>query len=345
MSLLKGRNVYKPFTYERFFVRWQTHEKSHWLPNEVPMHDDIDDWENKLTVVQKEFLTNVFRFFTQGDVDVANAYYTQYLPFFRLPEVTMMLGSFAAREAIHIAAYSYLIETLGMPESTYSEFLEYKEMKEKNDYVNTFCNDNILSSNKDISKLTSDQLERIATSIALFSGFVEGMQLFSTFAMLLIFPQNGFMKNMGSIVSWSIADETQHVDGMMDLFRTFVEEYRDEIRIDNLRENIIRVAREMVMMEKAFIDLVFDKYDSKEFFGLTSDKLKLYIEFIADHRLKTMGFDPIFLTSQTNPLPELAVMINAPTHTNFFENTSTDYANVSTTGKWSDVWSRKCNFC
>ncbi len=54
---------------------------------------------------QRDFLTNIFRFFTQGDVDVASAYYTQYLPFFKLPEVPMMMGGFAGREGVHIDAY------------------------------------------------------------------------------------------------------------------------------------------------------------------------------------------------------------------------------------------------
>ncbi len=40
MSLLKGRNYYKPFTYPEFYNKWDKHEKSHWLPSEVPMHDD-----------------------------------------------------------------------------------------------------------------------------------------------------------------------------------------------------------------------------------------------------------------------------------------------------------------
>jgi ribonucleoside-diphosphate reductase beta chain len=336
MSLLMGRNYYKPFTYPKFYDRWDKHEKSHWLPSEVPMMDDINDWNNKLDTSQKEFLTNVFRFFTQGDVDVASAYYTEYLPHFRLPEVTMMLGSFAAREGVHIAAYSHLIETLGMPESTYKEFLEYDEMKAKQDYIKTFSDSaSILAKNP--RDLTIDDKEHIAASIALFSGFTEGMQLFSTFAMLLIFPLNGLLKGMGQIVTWSIVDETQHTEGMIDLFLTFVAENKD-IRIDVLRDTIYQIAREMVALESAFIDLVFAKYPTESFFGLTSTRLKLYIEFIADHRLKTMGFASIFNTSDANPLPELAVMINAPTHTNFFENSSTDYSNVAVIGTWQDVW-------
>lgn len=335
-TLLSGRPFWKPFTYERFYRMGLEHKQSNWLPFEVPMHEDINDWNNKLSEPQKRFLTNIFLFFTQGDVSIAEMYYTQYLPFFKLPEATFMLGAFADREGTHVLAYSHLIETLGMCESTYSDFLQYNEMKAKKDYIERYANSRHLIG-KSNDELTRDDKEHIAIGIGMFSGFNEGMQLFSTFAMLLIFAKHGLMKGMGQIVTWSIVDESAHVAGMMELFHVFLAENPD-IRRDVLALEIQKVAVEMVNLEREFIDLIFDKYDSNDFFGLTSDRLKLYIEFIADHRLATMGFDRIYNTSTSNPLPELAVMINAPSHTNFFENTSTDYAVTVTTGSWTDVW-------
>lgn len=337
MSLLSGRKFFKPFTYPQFFTKWETHEKSQWLPHEVPMTADVNDWENKLTLNQKDFLTNIFRFFTQGDVEVASAYYTEYLPLLgKLPEVAMMMGSFAAREAVHIAAYSYLIETLGMPESTYSEFLKYNEMKEKQDYLKKFSDSSHLVGKKNLSL---EDKEHIAISIGLFSGGVEGIQLFSSFTMLLMFPLHGLMKGMGQIVTWSIADETQHVDGMLELFRVFLDE-NPEIDRKVLERKMHRVIDDIVNLEKAFIKLIFNKYNPDEFFGMTPEKLIKYIEFVADYRLHVMGFQKLYKTSISNPIPEMAVMINAPTHTNFFENTSTEYSLVSYTGDWTDIWGK-----
>ncbi len=134
-SLTEDRNSFKPFYYPWAFDAWLKHEQSHWLHTEVPMLEDVKDWKKKLTTEEKQFLTHIFRFFTQGDIDVAGGYVKNYLPYFPQPEVRMMLLGFAAREALHIAAYSHLIETLGMPETTYSEFLEYEEMRAKHDYV------------------------------------------------------------------------------------------------------------------------------------------------------------------------------------------------------------------
>ena len=177
-NLTDEKLSFKPFNYPWSFELWEKHESSHWLPKEVPMLEDVKDWKNTLSKEEKYFLTNIFRFFTQGDVDVAAGYVKNYLPYFPQPEVRMMLLSFAAREAVHIAAYSHLIETLGMPDSTYNEFLQYQEMKDKHDYVSIISSQNTTK-------------ENTAKHIAVFSAFTEGMQLFSSFIMLLNFARHG----------------------------------------------------------------------------------------------------------------------------------------------------------
>ncbi len=134
-DLTEERNYFKPFNYPWAYDAWLKHEQSHWLHTEVPMLEDVKDWKKKLTTEEKQFLTHIFRFFTQGDIDVAGGYVKNYLPYFPQPEIRMMLLGFAAREALHIAAYSHLIETLGLPETMYNQFLEYQEMRDKHEYV------------------------------------------------------------------------------------------------------------------------------------------------------------------------------------------------------------------
>jgi len=320
VNLLKERSSFKPFYYPWAYNAWLKHEQSHWLHSEVPMAEDVKDWKNKLTQPQKHFLTNIFRFFTQGDVDVAGGYVKNYLPYFQQPEVRMMLLGFAAREALHVAAYSHLIETLGMPESTYNEFLEYEAMKNKHDYV------------LDISSRNGDK-QSTATHIAVFSAFTEGMQLFSSFIMLLNFPRHGLMKGMGQIVTWSIVDETMHTESMIKLFRTYIEENKS-IWNDTLKSRIYTIAEKMVELEDKFIDLAFEMGDMPD---LTADHVKHYIRYICDRRLISLGLKGVYKVKK-NPLPWVEEMINAPTHTNFFENRATDYAKGALKGSWEEVW-------
>jgi ribonucleoside-diphosphate reductase beta chain len=319
-KLTDERNHFKPFNYPWAYDAWLKHEQSHWLHTEVPMAEDVNDWKKKLTNEEKQFLTHIFRFFTQGDIDVAGGYVRNYLPYFPQPEIRMMLSGFAAREALHIAAYSHLIETLGLPETTYNQFLEYQEMRDKHDYV------------MDISS-KNGTVESTATHIAVFSAFTEGMQLFSSFIMLLNFPRQGKMKGMGQIVTWSIVDETQHAESMIKLFRTYIEENK-EVWNDELKSKIYTIAERMVQLEDKFIDLAFSLGNME---GLDAADVKKYIRYITDRRLISLGLKGIMKVKK-NPLPWVEEMINAPTHTNFFENRATDYAKGALQGNWGDVW-------
>lgn len=322
LKLTDERNYFKPFTYPWAYEAWLKHEQSHWLHTEVPMIEDVKDWKSKMTPEEKQFLTHIFRFFTQGDIDVAGGYVNNYLPHFPQPEVRMMLMGFAAREALHIAAYSHLIETLGLPETTYNEFMAYQEMKDKHDYV-------LELSNRDGSK------ENTARHIAVFSAFTEGMQLFSSFIMLLNFPRHGKMKGMGQIVTWSIVDETMHAENMIKLFKTYIQE-NPEIWNDELKESIYSIAEKMVELEDNFIELAFGINEGD---NLTKEDVKKYIRYIADRRLISLGMKGIFKVKK-NPLPWVEEMINAPVHTNFFENRATDYAKGALSGSWEDVWAK-----
>jgi ribonucleoside-diphosphate reductase beta chain len=318
-SLLEPRVYYKPFEYEQAYKFYEMSEKMHWLPDEVPMQQDVLDWKHKLTKEEKNFLTQIFRLFTQSDIDVAGAYSTKYLPLFPKPEIRMMLLSFAAREAVHIQAYSHLIDTLGMPETTYKAFMDYEAMREKHDFIENFLD-------------TTDHT-KIVQQIACFSAFTEGMQLFSSFIMLLNFTRFNKMNGMGQIIAWSIKDESTHVDGMTWLFKEFLRENK-EIWTDQLKSQVYTIAEKMVELEDKFIDLAFELGGIE---GLTVDEVKKYIRYIADRRLIGLGMKGIFKV-KSNPLPWVEEIITAPEHTNFFEQRATAYSKGSLTGDWSNVW-------
>ena len=317
LKLHDEREFFKPFNYPWAYDMWLKHEQGHWLHTEVPMIEDIKDWKNRLTKEEKYFLTQVFRFFTQSDIDVAGGYVKNYLPNFPQPEVRMMLMGFAAREALHIASYAHLIETLGMPDTTYNEFNEYEAMVEKHEYFTNTVNNGL----------------DISVKMAALSAFTEGLALFSSFIMLLNFPRHGKMKGMGQIITWSIVDETMHTEGVIKLFRTYIEENK-HLWNNETKGQIYSICEKMVELEDKFIDLAFQMGKVE---GLRAEEVKQYIRYIADRRLISMGMKGIFKVKK-NPLPWVEEMINAPTHTNFFENRATDYAKGALKGSWDEVW-------
>lgn len=318
MSLLTERAYYKPFSYPWAFEAYKTQQQMHWLPQEVPVADDLKDFREKLDSDSRQLLTQIFRFFTQADTDVCCGYAKHYLPTFQPPEVRMMLAAFANMEAVHQEAYSLLLETLGFSDEEYQMFMTIKSMADKHEYLSNFG----MGSKLDIAK-----------TLAVYSGFTEGVQLFSSFAILLNFPRHNLMKNMGQIITWSIRDESLHVESMSRLFRTFVQENPD-IWNDELKYEVYCAAERVVELEDAFIDTAFGSCTISD---LTAAQVKEYIRYIADRRLLGLGMKKIF-HSEENPLPWIDYMVNAVEHTNFFENRATEYARASTTGNWGDIF-------
>jgi len=317
-DLLTANPVYKPFHYPWAYEAWLTQQRVHWLPEEVPLADDVKDWHRNLTEAERNLLTQIFRFFTQADVEVNNCYMKHYSQVFKPTEVLMMLSAFSNIETVHIAAYSHLLDTVGMPELEYQAFLKYKEMKDKYDYMQSFA---------------VDSKPAIARTLAAFGAFTEGLQLFASFAILLNFPRFGKMKGMGQIISWSVRDETLHCLSVIRLFRSFVEE-NPEIWTEELRRDIAGICATIVEHEDAFIDLAFELGAVE---GLTAAEVKRYIRFIADRRLTQLGLGELYHVER-NPLPWLDEILNAVEHTNFFENRATEYSKASTTGSWEEAF-------
>ena len=48
------------------------------IPEEVPLAEDVKDWEKTLTKAEKNLLTQIFRSFVQADVEVNNYYMKHY---------------------------------------------------------------------------------------------------------------------------------------------------------------------------------------------------------------------------------------------------------------------------
>ena len=318
MSLLDSKPVYKPFNYPWAYEAWMTQQRLHWLPEEVPLADDVKDWQKKLSPGEKNLLTQIFRFFTQADVEVNNCYMKNYSRVFKPTEVQMMLSAFSNIETVHIAAYSHLLDTIGMPEDEYSAFLRYKEMKDKYDYMQQFG---------------VDTKEDIAKTLAVFGAFTEGLQLFASFAILMNFPRWNKMKGMGQIVSWSVRDETLHTNSIIKLFHTFVEE-NPEVWTEQFQRDLYIACSTIVEHEDAFIDLAF-AIDGVQ--GLTAQEVKDYIRWTADRRLLQLKLQPMYRIEK-NPLPWLDAILNGVEHTNFFENRATEYSKASTQGNWEDAF-------
>lgn len=326
VSLLETTGFYAVDRYPWAYSAWKRQQQIHWMGEEVPLASDVKDWQS---LPENEFclLTEIFRFFTQSDVEVSNNYIKHYMPLFQPLEIQMMMAAFSNMETVHIDAYALLLKTLGMPQSEFHAFKEYAEMQAKVDYMKTFgvntCTD-------------------VARTLAMFGAFTEGMALFSSFAMLLNFPRNNKMKGMGQIISWSVRDESLHCESMIKLFHEW--NYETGCVNKAVKQDIIDVATAMVELEDNFIDIAFELGDVN---GMNASDIKNYIRYICDWRLIQLHIKPIFgyfeldnhshRQLKPHPLPWLLNILNGVEHANFFEVRATEYSKVATQGNWSGV--------
>jgi ribonucleoside-diphosphate reductase beta chain len=314
MSLTSPSLVYKPFAYPWAVEYAVQSEKAHWGEWEAKLQDDVAQWQNgKLTAKEKNHITQILRLFTQSDVAVGTNYLEYYVSKFKNNEVRAMLTSFVNREFVHQRSYALLNDTLGLPESEYSAFLEYKQMKEKIEFM----------SDIDVTTQTG-----VAKAIAR-SVMNEGMSLFSAFAMLLNYQRFGKMKGMCEIVEWSVRDETLHCEGMVALFREFCKEH-PKIVTDEFKKDIYQMFRDGVALEDAVVDAAFELGDIE---GLTAEEVKRYIRYIADRRLIQLGLKGNWKVKD-NPLDWLDWIIGGDNLKNFFEGVVTDYSSAGMEGDW-----------
>jgi len=317
-GLMQFSETYKPFHYPWAVEITTRHEKAHWIEDEIDLSEDVTDWKmGKMTPVEKEYVTNILRLFTQSDVAVGQNYYDQFIPKFKNNEVRNMLGSFAGREGIHQRAYALLNETLGLSDAEYHAFLEYSEMADKIDFM----------MEADISTVRGLGLS-LAKSV-----FNEGVALFASFVMLLNFQRFGKMKGMGKVVEWSIRDESIHVEGNSKLFKAYCAEH-PRIVDEDFKKDIYEIARQAVKLEDKFVDLA---YQMGAVEGMEASEVKQYIRYITDRRLLQLGLKTNFKVKE-NPLPWLEWVLNGADHTNFFENRVTEYEVSGLTGGWDEAY-------
>ncbi|AUG88379.1 ribonucleoside diphosphate reductase small subunit [Vibrio phage Vp_R1] len=311
MNTTTYSGTYKPFHFPWAMQLAEQHEAIHWIEQEVDLGDDLQQWKSdKITPEEKAFVLQIMRLFTQSDTEVGQCYYEHFIPYFKNNELRSMMGSFAAREGIHQRAYALFTDTLGLPETIYSEFLEFDEMADKVE---------------NMTRIDMSSPETVLPSIAQ-TVLNEGLSLFASFVMLLNFQRFGKLLGLCKITEWSLRDESAHVEGMAELFKVYREE--QGIPLSELRDDVVSRTNLTVSLEDKFIEEAF-KLGTPD--DITADDVKNYIRYIADRRLGQLGFEPIY--NIENPFPWLSWILSEG-HTNFFEQRVSEYSVGSLKGKW-----------
>jgi ribonucleoside-diphosphate reductase beta chain len=317
MSLIEPRIFYKPFEYQEAFNFYKDQHRAHWLADEVPLASDLNDWKQKLTESEKNLIGNILKSFAQTEVHVNDYWSTKVSLWFPKPEVQAMARVFADFESIHAEAYARLNEELGLDD--FQAFLEDEESKAKIDRL---------------LEVPGDNMEEKALSLAIFSAFTEGVNLFSSFAILMSFQLRNLMKGTGQIVEWSVRDESLHSKAGCWLFNQLLKEM-PELNNTNMRDKVIEACHLSVQLEFNFIEKAFEMGDIE---GLNKDQLKTFIKARANEKMIELGYNAIYNDIDPNLLKQMewfGHLTSGKTHQDFFAGRVTDYS--KSTADWSDL--------
>ena len=311
------RNFYKPFEYQQAFDFYKDQHRVHWLADEVPLASDLGDWKGKLTEPEKNLIGNILKSFAQTEVHVNDYWSTKVSVWFPKPEIQAMARVFADFESIHAEAYARLNEELGLDD--FQAFLEDETSKAKIERL---------------IETPGETLEERALSLAIFSAFTEGVNLFSSFAILMSFQLRNLMKGTGQIVEWSVRDESLHSKAGCWLFRTLLEE-QPELNTDQLRKAVTEACQISVQLEFDFIDKAFEMGDVD---GLNVNQLKNFIKARANEKIMELGYKAIYNDIDPGLLKQIewfGHLTSGKTHQDFFAGRVTSYS--KSTADWDDL--------
>ena len=312
-DITKERIVYKPFEYQEAADYWLKQQQAHWLHTEVPMMSDINDWKQNLTDTEKNIVGSILKGFAQTET-VVNDYWSGLVTkWFRKPEIIMMATTFGAFETIHAEAYSLLNEELGL--DNFAEFMEDEATMAKIE--------NLMSVRDSFND--EKNWHEIAKSLAIFSAFTEGVNLFSSFAVLLSFKMRNKLKGVGQIVEWSIRDESMHSEAGCWLFRTLIEE-KPELKTPELETAINEAALLSLQLELDFINKAFELGDLE---GCSKDDLIHFIKNRVNTKLGDLGYKPIIDNIDMNAVDRMKWFDHLSAgkqHSDFFSTRVTNYS-------------------
>lgn len=308
MPLLTPRATYAPFEYDEAYKFWELQQASHWMHTEISMASDINDWLTVLNPTEKSLVGHILKGFTQSEIFIQEYWSSMVSNWFKKPEIQMMSAAFASFESIHAVSYAYLNQSLGLED--FEAFLSEPTAKAKIDRL---------------METKGKSLEDIARSLAIFSAFNEGVNLFSSFAILLNFSRFNKMKGLGQIIAFSIKDESLHSEAGCWLFRTLVHEY-PEVLTPEMKETLYDAARLTVELEDAFLEKAFA---GGEVEGITEKGLRNFIRHRANTKLNDLGLAKLWKRIDKESLESMAwfdVLSAGQGHSDFFASRENSYS-------------------
>jgi len=276
--------------YPKFYDLYNQQLNYYWRPQEISLVKDIGDY--KLLSEEERFVfdSNI-RFQTMVDSMLSRSI-GKLLNHCTNSELEICMTTWAFFETIHSNSYTYILENV-YPDATkfFDSILNDKEIVKRAKHI--------AETYDSLIKPSGDPRQELFDAI-LSTQIVEGLTFYVSFACSFYFRYRKKMEGNGKIIGLISRDENLHVAITQQILKYWSENkeegFQDIVRKN--KEKVYEFYKTAVETEKEWADYLFSK---GSLVGLTPESLKRYIEWLANNRLTSLGYEKLFEV-KTNPI-------------------------------------------
>lgn len=293
----KNRFVIFPIKHHDIWEWYKKMEASFWTAEEIDLHQDLTDWNNKLSDDERYFIKHILAFFAASDGIVNENLAENFVNEVQYAEAKFFYGFQIMMENIHSETYSLLIDTYVKDEAEKAELFNALEVfpaiKKKADWA--------------LKWIESDSFaERLIAFAA-----VEGIFFSGAFCSIYWLKKRGLMPGLTFSNELISRDEGVHCDFAVHLHNHHLVNKVSKERIKEIIVDALDIEREFVT-ESLPVSLI----------GMNAGLMTQYLEFVADRLLVELGCDRVY--GSANPF-DFMDMISLQGKTNFFEKRVAEY--------------------
>jgi ribonucleoside-diphosphate reductase beta chain len=296
-----------------------------WRPEEVSLQKDRGDYQT-LRPEQKHIYTSNLKYQIMLDSVQGRGPGMAFIPYCSLPELEACMTVWEFMEMIHSRSYTYIIKNVySDPSEVFDTIIRDDRILERAESITESYNDFInsaqsygtsndwkyrlegVSNAKENLKDVKRKLYRAIANV----NILEGIRFYVSFACSFAFGELKLMEGSAKIISLIARDENQHLALTQNILNKWREGDDPEMQqiAKEEEEWVYAMFDRAVTEEKKWADYLFK---DGSMIGLNDKLLQQYVEWIANRRMKAIGFKPVYdIAANNNPLPWTSHWINS----------------------------------
>jgi ribonucleoside-diphosphate reductase beta chain len=321
-----GVQRYDVYKYPAFYRLTQDQLGAFWRPEEFPLQKDRTDYL-RLSDYQKHIFTSNLKYQIMLDSVQGRGPGMAFIPYCSLPELESAMIAWQFMEMVHSYSYTYIIKNVytSNPSAVFDHIIDDDKILERASSVTASYDDFIGSAQQygssDLWKFNNEgvplgqqelyELKRKLYRAVMNVNILEGIRFYVSFACSFAFGERELMEGSAKIISKIALDERLHLF----LTQNILTKWRngddpDMVQIAKEEEALCyRMFENTVNEEKSWAHYLFA---DGSLIGLSEKLLCNYIEWIANRRMRAIGFKPLYdISSKNNPLPWTEKWLNS----------------------------------